>query len=318
MYKLIFLSLFLTSNIGNTKSHRFADFVTTYEKRYSTTHEYFKRKQIFKNNLHKINTHNSQNHNWKMRMNSFGDMEWEEFRTNHLNSWKVPFTINNFFDFAPKPSLPDSLDWVSKGAVTPVKNQKQCGSCWAFSTTGALEGLHFLTTGKLVSLSEQQLVDCSNSYGNNGCDGGLMDLAFKYVEDNGICTEEIYPYTSEDGNCSNCTSVFKISGYKDVAANDEDALQLAVFSQPVSVAIEADQSGFQFYSHGVFDGDCGTELDHGVLLVGWGTLNGSKYWKVKNSWGNSWGMDGYILMARDIEQSHGQCGIAMQPSVPTV
>jgi C1A family cysteine protease len=318
MNKLFFLSLFLSSNIVNISANLFADFVTKYDKRYPTTHEYFKRKQIFKNNLQRIKIHNNEDHSWKMRMNSFGDLQWEEFRTKHLNSWKVPFTINNFFDFAPKPTLPDSHDWVSKGAVTPVKNQAQCGSCWAFSTTGALEGLHFLTTGKLVSLSEQQLVDCSRNYGNNGCNGGLMDLAFKYVEDNGICTEESYPYTAEDGVCHNCSSAFKISGYKDVQSNDEDSLQLAAFSQPVSVAIEADQSGFQFYSHGVFDGECGTELDHGVLLVGWGNLNGSKYWKVKNSWGNSWGLDGYILMARDIDQSHGQCGIAMQPSVPTI
>merc|ERR1719181_2053374 len=232
---------------------------------------------------------------------------------------------------------PGSVDWTTKGAVTPVKNQGQCGSCWAFSTTGSTEGANFLKTGKLESFSEQELVDCAQSFGNQGCNGGLMDDGFKYIESKGDVLETTYPYTGKTGKCSSSKTSHpdvKVTGFKDVAEKNEAQLMAAVQKQPVSVAIEADQSGFQFYKTGVFSGTCGTKLDHGVLAVGYGTDGGKKYWKVKNSWAATWGDKGYIRMVRKGSNATatgrkllgggggggagGQCGILMQPSSPVV
>jgi len=215
-------------------------------------------------------------------------------------------------------SLPSSVDWTTEGAVTGVKNQGQCGSCWSFSATGALEGAYEIATGTLVSISEQQLVDCSTK--NSGCSGGLMDYAFEYMESNDMCTEASYSYTGSAGSCeaTSCSTGIKagtVTGYYDVEADSEEALMEAVSQQPVSVAIEADQSAFQLYSSGVLTATCGTNLDHGVLVVGYGELDGTKYWKVKNSWGSSWGLDGYVLIERGAG-SAGECGILGQPSYP--
>ena len=218
--------------------------------------------------------------------------------------------------------VPTDIDWRSKNAVTPVKNQGQCGSCWSFSATGAMEGLDSISTGTITGLSEQELVDCSRKYGNMGCRGGLMDNAFEYVIDNGICSEDDYPYTASDDSCksNSCQPVFKISGCKDVPSENELALKEAVAEQPVSVAIQADSRIFQLYSSGVITSDgCGTNLDHGVLAVGYGTENNVPYWLVKNSWGDTWGENGYVKIKRsDSTSSKGTCGIAMQASFPTV
>merc|ERR1719327_997846 len=216
---------------------------------------------------------------------------------------------------------PDSIDWVEKGAVTPVKNQKQCGSCWAFSTTGSVEGAFQIAGNKLTSLSEQELVSCDKV--DDGCKGGLMDNGFKYVEKSGLCTEASYPYTSGSGvrgTCKrSCSAAVKITKFQDVPSRDEDALKAAVAKQPVSIAIEADKSVFQLYKSGVMDSkSCGTKLDHGVLAVGYGTLGGKDYWKVKNSWGPTWGMEGYILLARG-KSGAGECGLLSgPPSFPVV
>jgi len=199
--------------------------------------------------------------------------------------------------------------------VTPIKNQGQCGSCWAFSATGSIEGAWWNKTKNLVSVSEQQLVDCAGSTGNEGCNGGLMDLAFEWIIQNGgICTEKDYPYTAVDGTCkTTCRSAVKLSGYKSTNQGDENDLFRAATLTTVSVAIEADEMPFQFYSGGVFDEQCGTNLDHGVLVVGYGTDTGKDYWIVKNSWGTSWGESGYIRMIRN----KNICGIAAQPVYAT-
>merc|ERR1712127_383325 len=220
-------------------------------------------------------------------------------------------------DPARQADAPDDIDWTTKGAVTPVKNQKQCGSCWAFSTTGSIEGAFQIAGNKLTSLSEEELVECDHV--DDGCKGGLMDNGFKYVEEHGLCTESAYPYTSGEGvrgtcKSSKCTTAVKVKGFKDVPSKDEDALKTAVATQPVSIAIEADKSVFQLYKSGVMDSKaCGVKLDHGVLAVGYGVLDGKNYWKVKNSWGASWGQEGYILLGR----GENICGIAQQPSYPT-
>lgn len=261
---------------------------------------------------------------YKLGMNQFGDLLAHEFarifnghhgtRKTGGSTFLPPANVNDS-------SLPKAVDWRKKGAVTPVKDQGQCGSCWAFSATGSLEGQHFLKNGELVSLSEQNLVDCSQSFGNNGCEGGLMEDAFKYIKANdGIDTEKSYPYEAVDGECR-----FKKedvgatdTGYVEIKAGSEVDLKKAVATVgPISVAIDASHSSFQLYSEGVYDEpECSSEdLDHGVLVVGYGVKGGKKYWLVKNSWAESWGDQGYILMSRD---NNNQCGIASQASYPLV
>lgn len=254
-----------------------------------------------------------------MAMNEHGDLTWEEFHskfTGYTPNNNSYLRSKNLHEAPKNEVLADTVDWRQKGAVTAVKNQGQCGSCWAFSTTGSVEGAHQIATGKLVSLSEQQLVDCSAAEGNMGCRGGLMDNGFEYIIKNGgITTEANYPYAEKQGQCDKTVSKdVQISGYKDVPVGDEDSLMSAVAKGPVSIAIEADQMGFQFYHKGVFAGNCGKKLDHGVLLVGYGSENDQDYWLVKNSWGATWGDSGYIKLVRGKDQ----CGLADSASYPTV
>lgn len=322
-----FLFTFISSTFleEQTYINEFIHFIEKYEKKY-TDDEFPIRYNIFKDNVDKIEKHNSENHGWSMKINKFADQTWHEVKQN-LSGYKK--TNKNYHTQFTNNILPSSFDWVEKGAVTPVKNQGHCGSCYSFSTTGAIEGAWFINTGNLVSLSEQQIVDCSKNYGNNGCNGGLMDNGFKYVLDNGLCSEKSYKYEAKDSVCNLCSSstvnktcnickeIVYITDYKDVEPNEE-ALQQALFLQPISIAVEADQTGWQFYHNGVMTSNCGTNLDHGVLLVGWGELNNVPYWKVKNSWGEDWGENGYILLERNVSSTYGQCGIAMQASYPIV
>ena len=228
-------------------------------------------------------------------------------------------------------SLATSVNWVEKGGVTPVKDQGQCGSCWSFSTTGALEGAYYIAHGELKSFSEQQLVSCDNRKNGGkdmGCNGGLMDNAFTWIEKNdGLCLEDDYSYTSgttkQAGTCETTCSVVSdsdIQSYVDVIANSDDDMMAALTQQPVSIAIQADQKDFQLYKSGVFTGSCGTSLDHGVLAVGYGSEDGNDYYLVKNSWGTTWGDQGYIKLGRGSEYNKGagQCGMLMQASYPIV
>lgn len=308
----------------------FNEWSEQYGKRYSPT-EMDYRISIYDANLVKINDHNVQNFSWTMAVNQFADLTADEFKALHTGGLRLPQRSSKKSLRATKQrdillnvsANPTSVDWTAKGAVTPVKNQEQCGSCWAFSTTGSVEGAWFLSKGSLVSLSEQQLVDCSTAEGNQGCNGGLMDQGFQYIIDNkGITTEAAYPYTATGPNT--CVSQGKpvaatVSGYKDVAPGSEVALETAIVQQPVSVAVEADQSVFQFYSGGVMDSTCGSQLDHGVLAVGYGVDGGKEYYKVKNSWGSTWGEKGYIRLGRGASfNPSGQCGIQSLPSYPVV
>ncbi|GJT66803.1 senescence-specific cysteine protease SAG39-like protein [Tanacetum coccineum] len=263
---LLFFSATLLSNavsrfLPETSSYESHEqWMARYGRVYKDIYEKEQRSKIFQENVQYIQSfNNAMNKGYKLAVNEFADLTNEEYEN--------------------VTAVPSSMDWRTKGAVTPIKDQGQCGCCWAFSAVAAMEGITQLKTGKLISLSEQELVDCDTSGIDQGCEGGLMDNAFDFIWQ---CFEQ------------------------------------AVASQPVSVAVDASGSGFQFYSSGVFTGECGTELDHGVTAVGYGTSDdGTKYWLVKNSWGTSWGQEGYIMMERDVDATEGICGIAMQASYPT-
>jgi len=294
-------------------------------KSYQTEAEYQHRLSIFLKSAAFVRRHNREGHSYSVAINKFADLTNEEFKAIYLGFNKGQQSQVKTQDFVTystnEVEAPANWDWRTKNAVTQVKNQEQCGSCWSFSTTGSVEGCHALSTGKLVSLSEQNLMDCSTSEGNQGCDGGLMTLAFEYIMTNdGIDTEASYPYTAEDGTCqyNAANSGATIDGYYNVTSGDENDLLSKGTSGPVSVAIDASQNSFQFYSSGVYsDPGCGNgiaNLDHGVLVVGWGSeSNGTDYWIVKNSWGADWGLSGYIWMARN---DNNMCGIATMASIP--
>merc|ERR1711915_161177 len=306
-------------------------FKAKYAKAYPRTVE-SRRRLIWEDNHKFIQEHNAKYaaglESYEVGENEFNDMTNEEF-VSMMNGLRYSETSERLNPvFSPSlDSVPEKVDWREEGYVTGVKNQGQCGSCWAFSATGALEGATFAKTKQLVSLSEQNLVDCSMKWGNHGCFGGLMDFAFKYIRDNkGIDTEESYPYTAKTGKeClfNDKTIGAVLSSWTDIKKGSEEELAHAVATVgPISVGIDAAHPGFQMYKKGVYhEKHCSsTMLDHGVLVVGYGSgknTNGKKenYWIVKNSWGTTWGDKGYIKMARDAKN---MCGIATAASFPVV
>jgi len=318
--KLLFVIAACAAVVAATPS--FEQWKAANNKSYKTDLEEAGRRHIFEQNLAYVNKHNSEKHSYSLAMNKFADLTNDEFKRLYMppaftagpktGSKYLPHTF----------AIPSSVDWRTQGYVTPIKDQGQCGSCWAFSATGSLEGQHFKSTGNLVSLSEQNLVDCSGKFGNMGCNGGLMDYAFAYIQaNNGIDTESSYPYTARTGptclfNAANVGATD--SGFTDINSGDEQALTQAIATVgPISVAIDASHPSFQLYHQGVYNEPAcsSTNLDHGVLAVGYGALNGTEHYIVKNSWGTSWGMQGYSFMSRDM---NNQCGIATAASYPLV
>jgi len=321
MKSLLLVFAFVCTATALSTDQEFELFKINHGKTYKHKLEHHVRRAIFHDNYNYIEKHNAEaaegKHTYTLRVNQFADMTHEEFmaervspvrRSHHGKDTKNIVEVDTS-------SLPSSVDWTLEGYVTGVKDQKQCGSCWTFSATGCMEGAHFKSTNNLVSLSEQNLLDCVHP-ATDGCQGGQMDDAFEYAIDNGIMSEADYSYHAVDMTCdfdsNNVAATF--TSYEDVAFYSESALQQAVADVgPVSVGIDASLTSFQFYFSGVYapSGCSSLSLDHGVLAVGYGTSNGQDYWLVKNSWGTSWGQSGYIWMARN---DGNKCGIATDAS----
>jgi len=284
--------------------HAFVEFTQVFSKKYDGVSEMFKRFAIFRDNLDFVEGENAKNLTYTLGVNEFSDLSHEEFVATYVGKLtgmpkpgELPLATE-----VPLPAGLTDIDWRSRGAVTPVKQQGQCGSCWAFSATGAVEGATVAAGRPLPNLSEQQLVDCSGSYGNQGCNGGFPSQALSWAQANrGICSQASYPYRGVQQRCqSGCPIAATTGGPRSVAASDAGLIG-ALNGRPVSVAVEAAGRAFQSYRSGVFSGPCGQNLDHAVLAVGW---NAQAY-VVKNSWGTSWGEQGYIRMSR----ATNTCGI---------
>jgi len=327
-FGLILSSVLVLSLARPELDSQWEEFKSRYSKQYENGMEDMRR-AVWEDNYDFMEKHNAAYaagyESYSVGENEFNDLSNEEF-VRMLNGLNTSQTRSNEVFVPVNTKNPEMVDWRAHGFVTPVKNQKQCGSCWAFSATGSLEGATFNKTKKLVSLSEQNLVDCSMKEGNHGCMGGLMDYAFKYIQENkGIDTEESYPYTAKTGkSClfNSSTIGATLTGWKDIKKGSESDLESAVAQVgPISVGIDAAHPGFQMYKQGVYYSLlCSNQrLDHGVLAVGYGQTEfhgmQQKYWLVKNSWGESWGDQGYIKMAKDLGN---MCGIATQASFPTV
>jgi len=341
MFRIIISLALLSASVSATVIDKFYQWAETHKIALPEgDHELLHILENWKNNDRIIADTNAKNLSYTLGHNAFSGMSSVEFAEHMhfgLNREILETSgLRGFSETLVETSAETSVDWRTKNAVTPVKNQKQCGSCWSFSTTGALEGIYAIKRGTLVSYSEQQLVDCDyiRAGGTSlGCNGGDMKSAMEWIgKNNGLCTESAYPYVSGDtktnGPCQKSCSIVSgsdISTTVSVSANSDSAMMTALSQQPVSIAIEADQSSFQLYKSGVFTGACGTNLDHGVLLVGYGTMNGLDYYILKNSWDVTWGSQGYMYIARGVDASgkpynggKGQCGLLMQGVYPVL
>jgi C1A family cysteine protease len=368
----------LSVGVSCVSSGKFRKWMEVNERDYLTTDDRDVRFNIFRSNLKQIQEFNQQNNDLILEINNSGDLTQVEYSSTlspqkvDIDPTKSPEIILDYTTFLRGNELPKEVDWVAENMVSEVKDQGQCGSCWAFSATGAIESSHAIQSGTLLSLSEQQLVDCSQSYGNNGCEGGVMNNAFKYASRNTLVPQSFYPYTAKASRCAIDGGIgvdvdvdvgvdvdvdvgvdvdvdvgvdvdvdvgvdvgvdvdvdvgvdvgvgVGVLGIHDIEPNNEFLLKEAVAKQPISVAIEADQFVFRFYRSGVIKKHhCGHNLDHGVLVVGYGVdEKGVRYWKLKNSWGKEWGLDGYFLLERTDSRSNsvGTCGITMMASYPT-
>eukprot|EP00997_Jenningsia_sp_PLL12_P003648 NODE_1694_length_1090_cov_69.800192_g1380_i0.p1 GENE.NODE_1694_length_1090_cov_69.800192_g1380_i0~~NODE_1694_length_1090_cov_69.800192_g1380_i0.p1 ORF type:complete len:338 (-),score=88.67 NODE_1694_length_1090_cov_69.800192_g1380_i0:37-1050(-) len=292
----------------------YAQYVAQYRKNYLSQEEYDLRFQHFSKVHHEISQHNMQGKSWTLAHNHLSD--WTDAEKKTLNGFipRVRGTSGTVFEETEE-SANGSKDWRNLKAVANVKNQGQCGSCWAFSTTGSIESNTEIAHGTFTSLSEQQLVDCSSW--NNGCGGGNFDFAFDYAKSNGLEGETDYPYWAANGTCNFQSGKVKnhsVSGYADVTAYSPAQLRAAVAQGPTSIAIQANQAVFQHFTSGVIanDGSCGEQLDHAVLAVGFGTMGGKQYLLVKNSWGGSWGDHGFVRL--EMSGYSGACGCVDQPS----
>jgi cathepsin H len=308
--------------VGNTRhALSFARFAHRYGKRYETVGEMKLRFEIFSENLKLIKSTNKKGLPYTLAVNHFADWSWEEFRRHRLGAAQKCSATTKGNHMLTDVVLPETKDWREDGIVSPVKDQGSCGSCWTFSTTGALEAAYKQAFGKQILLSEQQLVDCARAFNNFGCNGGLPSQAFEYIKYNGgIETEEAYPYTGKDGECkfSSENVAVQVRGSVNISQGAEDELKHAVgVVKPVSIAFEVVQ-GFRFYKDGVYTSDtCGSDpldVNHAVLGVGYGVENGIPYWLLKNSWGESWGDNGYFKM----ELGKNMCGVATCASYPIV
>jgi len=323
------LSLFLSITLAiGQYSEKFENWVSQYKYNFNNKKHYYDVLKKWMINDEYIDYVNNDNRTYKLGHNQFSGMDEFDFIQyiigNRIikNRYKPLSNIRE-----PILELPTQIDWREYNAVTLVKDQGQCGSCWAFSTTGALEGIYAINNNKLVSFSEQELVDCDNFKNggkNHGCNGGIMDNAFQWIENNGgLCTEEDYPYISSNGQTQKCQKTCRtvsnstIHKWVDIEPTDY-SFMTALNQQPVSVAIQADQRDFQLYSSGVYTAKCGTVLDHGVLAIGYDSQDNEDYYIVKNSWGITWGEQGYIKLGRgpQYNEGQGQCGILLEASYP--
>ncbi|XP_055947510.1 procathepsin L-like [Argiope bruennichi] len=301
-------------------------FKRTYCKVYRDADEEAQRRLLWETQVLECFLHNIRAHfgllPFTRGCNAYSDLTDEEFNQ-HMKGYKNIDYQSNSSSWVGTSSLgaPSSIDHRNDGLVTGVKDQRMCGACWAFSAIGSLEGQQKKKSDNLVALSEQQLVECSTNDINDGCNGGLMTAAFEYIKrSQGVDTEKSYPYTASQGDCNfrpNHVGA-KITGFVELPPGDEKALRDAVASVgPISVAIDAGPRSFRTYKEGIYDDpECSSNLlDHAVTLIGYGTEDGTDYWLVKNSWGTSWGMKGYMKVARN---RNNMCGIASKASYPLV
>jgi C1A family cysteine protease len=296
---------------------KYMQYVIEHNKSYITAEEFEARLGIFTENDQLINLHNSTNASFELGHNFMSDMTEEEKarmrgRLPTLGAEKRVKVLST-------DNLASSVDWRGT-AVNPIRDQGQCGSCWAFSSVCAMEGAHYIATGTLPQFSEQQLVDCAKfAWGNLGCSGGLQENAFNYYESNDAIDRSLYPYTARNGDCQYSQlkhTAVEVSTYVNTTPRSASQTKAAIAQQPISVSIEADKAVFQLYKSGVFDStSCGTSLDHAVALVGYGTENGQDYFILRNSWGSSWGDQGYMKIA-NVGDGAGICGVQLDPVYP--